>query len=120
MPVIDGFVLLHTLSSKPGPNRETPIYVITADTSDGARLKALKHRALFMLTKPVPIVTLVGLVSQTLKKAPQTSAFSPLELHNNASLRPETRTDVSKPPPRPLSSVPSGPSPSGTPKKPGS
>jgi CheY-like chemotaxis protein len=69
MPVIDGFVLLHTLSARPGPNRETPIYVVTADNSEQARLRALKHRALFLLTKPVPIATLTGLVSATLKKA---------------------------------------------------
>ena len=25
MPIIDGFVLLHTLANKPGLNRETPI-----------------------------------------------------------------------------------------------
>jgi CheY-like chemotaxis protein len=69
MPVLDGFTLLQTLSSKPGPNRDTPIYVITADTSEQARLRALRRRALFLLTKPVPIVTLTGLVDAALKKA---------------------------------------------------
>jgi CheY-like chemotaxis protein len=69
MPVLDGFMLLHTLANKAGPNRETPIYVVTADNSEQARLKALKHRALFLLTKPVPIAMLTGLVASSLKKA---------------------------------------------------
>ena len=69
MPVIDGFVILHTLAGKPGPNRDTPIYVITADTSDQARIRALRRHAVFLLTKPVPIATLTALVDATLKKA---------------------------------------------------
>jgi CheY-like chemotaxis protein len=69
MPVVDGFVLLATLASKPGPNRDTPVYVVTADTSEQARLKALKHRALFLLTKPVPIAMLTGLVTSSVQKA---------------------------------------------------
>jgi DNA-binding response OmpR family regulator len=69
MPIIDGFVLLHTLANKPGLNRDTPIYVISADNSDQARIKALKRHAVFMLTKPVPIATLTALVDATLKKA---------------------------------------------------
>ena len=68
MPVIDGFVLLHTLSNKPGPNKDTPIFVITADTSEQARLKALRRHAVFLLTKPVPIATLTSLVESSLKK----------------------------------------------------
>src|SRR5271170_2734286 len=73
MPIIDGFVLLHTLANKPGHNRETPIYVITADTSEHARIRALKRRAVFMLTKPVPIGTLTSLVESALKRGPRGS-----------------------------------------------
>jgi CheY-like chemotaxis protein len=69
MPVIDGFVILHTLASKPGPNRETSVYVITADVSEQARVRALRRHAVFLLTKPVPIATLVALVDSALKKA---------------------------------------------------
>jgi CheY-like chemotaxis protein len=69
MPMIDGFVLLHTLSSKGGPNRDTAIFVITADTSEQARLKALRRHAVFLLTKPVPLATLTALVQSALKKA---------------------------------------------------
>jgi len=69
MPVMDGFVVLHTLANKPGPNRDTPIYVITADTSDQARIRALRRHAVFLLTKPVPIGTLTALVDSALKKS---------------------------------------------------
>src|SRR5262245_36030754 len=62
MPVMDGFVVLHSLSSKPGPNRDTPIYVVTADTSEQSRVRALRRHAVFFLTKPVPIGTLTALV----------------------------------------------------------
>jgi CheY-like chemotaxis protein len=68
MPVMDGFVVLHTLANKPGPNKTTPIYVITADTSEQARIRALRRHAVFLLTKPVPITTLTALVGSTIKK----------------------------------------------------
>jgi CheY-like chemotaxis protein len=69
MPVIDGFVLLQTLATKPGPNKDTPVFVITADTSEQARVKALRRHAVFLLTKPVPIASLTSLVESALKKA---------------------------------------------------
>lgn len=69
MPVVDGFAILHALASKPGLNRDTPIYVVTADMSDQARIRALRRHAVFFLTKPVPIATLVALVDSTLKKS---------------------------------------------------
>ena len=74
MPVIDGFVILQSLATKPGPNRDTPIYIVTADVSDQARLRALRQHAVFFLTKPVPIMTLVSLVDSTLKKSAQRAA----------------------------------------------
>jgi CheY-like chemotaxis protein len=74
MPVIDGFVILHTLATKQGPNRETPVYVVTADGSDQARIRALRRHAVFFLTKPVPIGTLVNLVGSTLKKSAERAA----------------------------------------------
>jgi CheY-like chemotaxis protein len=94
MPVIDGFVILHTLANKPGPNRETPVYIVTADTSDQARIRALRRHAVFFLTKPVPIVTLVALVDSTLKKAAQRALSSP-----------------ATPPPPPVAMTPPPPSP---------
>lgn len=92
MPVIDGFVILHTLATKPGPNRETPIYVITADISDQARIRALRRHAVFFLTKPVPIATLVALVDSTLKKSALRAASSPREI---------VRENPAPPPPTP-------------------
>src|SRR5262249_25645242 len=74
MPMMDGFAILHALSTKPGPNRDTAVFVITADTSDQARLRALRRHAVFMLTKPVPINTLVSLVDSALKKAASRAA----------------------------------------------
>ena len=74
MPMIDGFAILHALSAKQGPNRDTPVFVITADTSDQARLRALRRHAVFMLTKPVPINMLVSLVDSAMKKAASRAA----------------------------------------------
>ena len=71
MPVVDGFVILHTLSTMPGPNRDTPVYVLTADVSEQARVRALQRHAVSFLTKPVPIGTLMALVEATLKKGAQ-------------------------------------------------
>jgi CheY-like chemotaxis protein len=71
MPVIDGFVILQSLATKQGPNGDTPVYLITADTSDEARIRALRRHAVFFLTKPVPIATLVSLVDSTLRMVAQ-------------------------------------------------
>jgi CheY-like chemotaxis protein len=69
MPVIDGFAVLGVLDSKNGPNRETPVYVITADTTDQARAQAFNRGAVCFLTKPVPMGTLLAFVSATLKSS---------------------------------------------------
>lgn len=68
MPVMDGFVVLQTLASKDGFNKDTPVYVVTADMSEQARIRALRH-AVFFLTKPVPLSTLTVLVDSVLKRA---------------------------------------------------
>jgi CheY-like chemotaxis protein/signal recognition particle receptor subunit beta len=68
MPVIDGLVVLQTLTSKPGVNHDTPVYVVTADTSEQARLAALRRRATFFLTKPVSMKMLLGLVESVMKR----------------------------------------------------
>jgi CheY-like chemotaxis protein len=67
MPGIDGFAVLQALSAKPGPNKETPVYVITADTSEHARATALR-RAVFFLTKPVQLTLLTTLLTAALNK----------------------------------------------------
>src|SRR6478609_4770850 len=47
MPVVDGFAILHMLRSKPGPNRDTPILLVTADVSEQARIDTLRRHAVF-------------------------------------------------------------------------
>jgi CheY-like chemotaxis protein len=69
MPSIDGFDLLETLAQKEAQNHDTPVFVVTADTSDQARVRAARKHAVFLLTKPVPIASLVSLVDSALKKA---------------------------------------------------
>jgi CheY-like chemotaxis protein len=68
MPGIDGFAILHVLATKPGPNRETPVFVVSADTTEQARIQALRRHAVFFLTKPVHIATLTALVDGSLKQ----------------------------------------------------
>jgi CheY-like chemotaxis protein len=68
MPSVDGFAVLEALASKPGPNRDTPIFVVTADDSDQARLRALRQHAVFLLSKPVNLGTLSSLVRSALEK----------------------------------------------------
>jgi DNA-binding response OmpR family regulator len=68
MPVIDGWVVLQMLANRPGPNRDTPVFIITADTSDRARVEALRRKAVFFLTKPVHLATLTALIESALKK----------------------------------------------------
>ncbi len=67
--LIDGFVILHTLGAKPGPNKDTPVYVMSADVSEHSRLRALREHAVFVLNKPVSISTVTNLVDAGLKKA---------------------------------------------------
>ena len=66
MPMIDGFMVLQALSTKPGPNRDTPVLVVTADLSESARVRALGHHAVFLLTKPVSLSTMKALVQTAL------------------------------------------------------
>ena len=96
MPVIDGFVILHTLGNKPGPNRDTPIYVITADVSEQARVRALQRHAVFFLTKPVPIGTLMALVESTLKKGAQRAASASRETPIPPPLKPAAAPPIKK------------------------
>jgi CheY-like chemotaxis protein len=69
MPLVDGFSVLETLASRPGPNRDTPIFVVTADESQQARIRAFRRHAIFLLTKPVHLATLVSLAESSLRKA---------------------------------------------------
>jgi CheY-like chemotaxis protein len=68
MPGLDGFTILETLTSKPGPNQDTPVFVVTADISDNARIRALRRHAVFLLTKPVNLGTLLSFANSSLQK----------------------------------------------------
>lgn len=77
MPTTDGFTVLETLGGKPGPNRETPVFVITADMSDEARIRALRRHAVFLLTKPVNLGSLHSFVSSSLQKRASKTPIPP-------------------------------------------
>lgn len=91
MPIVDGFVILHTLSTMPGPNRDTPVYVLTADVSEQARVRALQRHAVSFLTKPVPIGTLMALVESTLKKGAPRPTSSTRDGNRETPLPPEPK-----------------------------
>lgn len=67
MPGIGGKAVLEMLS-KPGPNRDTPIIVVTADVSEHAKATALREGAIFFLNKPVQLATLSVFVKSVLGK----------------------------------------------------
>ncbi|WP_081426554.1 response regulator [Sorangium cellulosum] len=69
MPLVDGFSVLDSLSAKGALNRDTPVFVVTADESQQARIRALRRHAIFLLSKPVHLATLVSLAESSLKKA---------------------------------------------------
>lgn len=69
MPGVDGFAVLEVIAKEDHINRDTPVFVVTGDTSEQARVRALKLRSLFLLTKPVPLVMLKSLVESSMKKA---------------------------------------------------
>ena len=69
MPLIDGFTVLRTLNSKPGPNERTPVYVVTGDLSEQARARAMSLGAVFFMAKPISAPTLLAVVAGSLKKA---------------------------------------------------
>ena len=70
VPTVDGFVILRTLATRPGPNGETPVYALTTDLSGQARDRALREHAAFVLTKPVPMATLTTLIGAALRDRP--------------------------------------------------
>jgi CheY-like chemotaxis protein len=67
MPTIDGFRVLQILG-KPGRNKDAPVFVVTADVSDEARIRALREHAVYLVTKPVRVTTLRALVQATLSR----------------------------------------------------
>jgi CheY-like chemotaxis protein len=90
MPGVDGFAVLKLLGSKPGPNRDTPIFIISADTSDQARIQALRRHAVFFLTKPVHLATLTSLVDGSLKQSAARRAKAPARMPSSHDIEPES------------------------------
>lgn len=69
MPGVDGFAVLETLGKDGHVNRDTPVFVVTGDDSEQVRVRALKLRSLFLMTKPVPLMMLKSLVETSMKKS---------------------------------------------------
>ncbi len=105
--VIDGFVILRTMASRPGPNKDTPLYVLTGDASEHMRVRALREHALFVLPKPVSPTTVATLIEAMLRKPslPPPSATRPSIAPGPPSISPSVPpTD----PPPPTSGKPTG------------
>jgi two-component system chemotaxis response regulator CheY len=68
MPQVDGHAVLEALGNPNAKNHHTPVYVATADDSTEARVKAMRWRGVFFVTKPVSMRMLVSLVSAQLER----------------------------------------------------
>lgn len=75
MPGIGGLDVLDRINVPTALNYNTPVFVVTADQSERSRLEAMKRRAIFQLTKPVPIRLLVEQVRAQLERKPRTSVL---------------------------------------------
>lgn len=73
MPGIGGLDVLDRLNKSEALNHSTPVFVVTADQSERSRLEAMKRRAIFQLTKPVPIRILVEQVRAQLDRRPRST-----------------------------------------------
>jgi CheY-like chemotaxis protein len=76
LPLIDGFMVLRTLAARPGPNKDTPVYTMTSDGSEQIRARALEAHAVYVMTKPVPVATLITLVDSALQRAQEASSHA--------------------------------------------
>lgn len=74
MPHVDGFVVLAELAKNENPNRRTPVYVASADTSEDARVEALRSRAVFFLGKPVSLKMMTATIGNQIARAPTKKA----------------------------------------------
>ena len=101
LPLIDGFMVLRTMEARPGPNKGVPFLVVTGDSSEAMRARALEAHALFVVPKPVMPETLFALCDAA--------------LHRPSSARPPSPSSPSIPSSRPSPSTrpppPSRPSP---------
>lgn len=74
MPNVDGHAVLDSLGDPKSINHHTPVYVATADDSTEARVKAMRRRGVFFLTKPVSIRMLVNLIETQLARSDRPSS----------------------------------------------
>jgi two-component system response regulator FlrC len=99
---LDGFVILRTLSSKAGPNKETPVYALAADAAE--RDRSLAEHAVFALIKPISLSTVKVLVEAGLQRPPPAPASdegppTPSSAPKPASVPPRASSSPSLPPP---------------------
>ena len=73
MPNVSGFDILGRLAQPSSPNHTTPVFVVTADPSEGTRFRAHKGGAVYQLTKPVPLRVLFEQVKAQLERGPRVS-----------------------------------------------
>lgn len=68
MPVADGFAFLHSLHQSPIPGlAETPVVMLTSDSTEEAVLTAKGHKVSGYLVKPVSINTVKKSIERALK-----------------------------------------------------
>lgn len=77
MPGVDGVAVLGAINEPKALNKGTPVYVITADTSEDLRKRAVELGAACVVTKPVQLATLVSFVKTTLRTAEANRSISP-------------------------------------------
>ena len=68
MPNVDGHAIIDALGNPAAKNHGTPVYVATADDSTEARVKVMRQRGVFFVTKPVSLRMLVSLVGAQLER----------------------------------------------------
>jgi len=78
MPGVDGVAVLSAINREGALNKGTPVYVITADTSEDLRKRVVELGAACVVTKPVQLATLVSFVKTTLRTAEANRSISPI------------------------------------------
>jgi CheY-like chemotaxis protein len=77
MPGVDGVDVLDSMSPSDSINHGTPVYVITADTSDEMRKRVMGLGAACVVTKPVQLATLVSFVKTTIQTKKASGTLTP-------------------------------------------
>lgn len=69
MPLIDGFMVLRALRTKPGPNEKTPVCAVTADASPTTQARAMELGVAVFMTKPLSMGTALAIIAARLRQA---------------------------------------------------